>query len=248
MPQNEFSSTLNNINKQYFGTTAPSSGDYVKGDILLNSAPSAGGATGWICVSSGTPGTWSTIGSANSVSLSTVTSASVLTAGSGTVLINGTGPFTLAQAVSHAAGFKQTIKNINATQATIVTVAGATYEAAAITLAQYGSVALVSDGVSAWHKSANGADLSGTFATIAAAAVLSSAKQNILINGTGPFTLAQAAPHSSGYVQRVKNLNATTLTIVTVAGALHDAAAITLAQYASVTLVSDGSTTWHKMD
>lgn len=47
------------------GTAAPTAGSYSQGDYLRNSAPSelgSGGSKyvikGWICVASGTPGTW----------------------------------------------------------------------------------------------------------------------------------------------------------------------------------------------
>lgn len=45
-----------------FGTAAPTSGDWVTGDIVWNLAPAAGGNIGWVCVASGTPGTWKTFG------------------------------------------------------------------------------------------------------------------------------------------------------------------------------------------
>lgn len=47
------------------GTAAPTTGAWVQGDILRNSAPVELGVagskyviTGWICVASGSPGTW----------------------------------------------------------------------------------------------------------------------------------------------------------------------------------------------
>ena len=40
------------------GTAPPVSNTWTRGDILWNSEPSAGGIPGWICVTSGTPGTW----------------------------------------------------------------------------------------------------------------------------------------------------------------------------------------------
>lgn len=48
----------------YYGslTAAPTTGDHVAGDWVKNSAPSAGGYFGWICVTSGTPGTWKGFG------------------------------------------------------------------------------------------------------------------------------------------------------------------------------------------
>jgi hypothetical protein len=40
----------------------PTSGAYLQGDLLYNSAPTSGGYVGWICVASGNPGTWKTFG------------------------------------------------------------------------------------------------------------------------------------------------------------------------------------------
>jgi len=45
------------------GTTAPTLGSYLKGDIVWNSNPIAAGTVGWICTVAGTPGTWKTFGS-----------------------------------------------------------------------------------------------------------------------------------------------------------------------------------------
>jgi len=42
---------------------APTTGTYERGAIVYNTAPSAGGSVGWICVTAGTPGTWKTFGS-----------------------------------------------------------------------------------------------------------------------------------------------------------------------------------------
>lgn len=39
-------------------TAPPVSGTYSVGSIVWNSAPSAGGTPGWVCVTAGTPGTW----------------------------------------------------------------------------------------------------------------------------------------------------------------------------------------------
>jgi len=52
------------INDKLHGgnTTAPASGTWVKGDIVYNTDPSAGGTIGWVCTVAGTPGTWKTFG------------------------------------------------------------------------------------------------------------------------------------------------------------------------------------------
>lgn len=47
---------------EYPGTAAPGSGTYSTGDIVYNTAPSAGGYMGWVCVSGGSPGTWKGFG------------------------------------------------------------------------------------------------------------------------------------------------------------------------------------------
>ena len=44
------------------GAAAPVTGVWSQGDIVYNSAPSAGGVIGWVCVTGGTPGTWKTFG------------------------------------------------------------------------------------------------------------------------------------------------------------------------------------------
>lgn len=44
------------------GAAPPVSGAFWVGDILLSSAPAAGGNIGWVCTTAGTPGTWKTFG------------------------------------------------------------------------------------------------------------------------------------------------------------------------------------------
>ncbi len=41
---------------------APVTGAWIRGDRVWNTAPSAGGNIGWVCTTSGTPGTWKTFG------------------------------------------------------------------------------------------------------------------------------------------------------------------------------------------
>lgn len=43
---------------QTFGTAAPTSGTWSRGDKVWNSTPSASGTPGWVCTAGGTPGTW----------------------------------------------------------------------------------------------------------------------------------------------------------------------------------------------
>ena len=44
------------------GSAAPSGGAWARGDICHNTAPSASGNVGWVCVTAGTPGTWKAFG------------------------------------------------------------------------------------------------------------------------------------------------------------------------------------------
>lgn len=45
-----------------YGSAAPTSGEWQAGDIMFNLAPTAGGTVGWVCTTTGTPGTWKTFG------------------------------------------------------------------------------------------------------------------------------------------------------------------------------------------
>lgn len=60
----------------------PTAGTWKVGDIVWNSAPTAGGNIGWICTTAGTPGTWTPFGFAD-ISGSTTYDPPSLTAGNG---------------------------------------------------------------------------------------------------------------------------------------------------------------------
>jgi polygalacturonase len=45
-----------------FGSSAPASGTHYVGEVQLHSAPAASGNIGWVCTTSGSPGTWKTFG------------------------------------------------------------------------------------------------------------------------------------------------------------------------------------------
>jgi hypothetical protein len=46
------------LNKVGYGTAIPTTGTWYRGNIVWNTTPSAGGVPGWMCVTTGTPGTW----------------------------------------------------------------------------------------------------------------------------------------------------------------------------------------------
>jgi hypothetical protein len=50
--------TIPYLQKQWWGTAAPTTGTWARGDSVLNSTPSAAGPPGWVCTTAGTPGTW----------------------------------------------------------------------------------------------------------------------------------------------------------------------------------------------
>ena len=54
------SNTYFKANNITIGTAVPTTGTYTKGDIIINSSPSAE-AIGWICTAAGKPGSWKTI-------------------------------------------------------------------------------------------------------------------------------------------------------------------------------------------
>ena len=45
-----------------FGSTFPTTGDWIAGDIVINSIPQPGGNMGWVCVAAGEPGVWEPYG------------------------------------------------------------------------------------------------------------------------------------------------------------------------------------------
>lgn len=55
-----FYNTIDTTKK--YKTAAPNNRTWAVGDIIYNSAPTAGGTIGWICVTAGTPGTWKAFG------------------------------------------------------------------------------------------------------------------------------------------------------------------------------------------
>jgi hypothetical protein len=60
--RNQGTLTQSNFRRRTGGTVAPTTGNWVRGDVVHNHSPVAGGFAGWICVTSGTPGTWKEFG------------------------------------------------------------------------------------------------------------------------------------------------------------------------------------------
>lgn len=62
--QNQLNALSEGSGAAYHGalSAAPTAGTWARGDWVKNSAPSAGGTFGWVCVTAGTPGTWKAFG------------------------------------------------------------------------------------------------------------------------------------------------------------------------------------------
>lgn len=50
--------SVSSISRHHYGSAVPTTGSWQRGAIVWNTAPSAGGVPGWVCVTAGTPGTW----------------------------------------------------------------------------------------------------------------------------------------------------------------------------------------------
>lgn len=44
-----------------FGASVPTTGTHKVGDVVINTAPTAGGVFAWACTTAGTPGVWKAV-------------------------------------------------------------------------------------------------------------------------------------------------------------------------------------------
>lgn len=214
MAQSEYVKKHGADNHSYWGTAAPTSGTYAKGDIIWNSAPAAGSPSMWVCTVAGSPGTWVSIGNVNAKDIYFGTAAPA----SGTYKA-GDVVFNSAPSDGGIIGWQCSVAGTPGTWVIL-----------------------------GYSRSDDASEFLAV--THAAAAVLTAGKglQLITLSAGATMTLAAAASHPPGFRMGIKNLANNSVTIATVAGATYaDAAAITLAQNASVTVVGDGAT-WYKID
>ncbi len=90
--------------------------------------------------------------------------------------------------------------------------------------------------------------LTATLTTTATSGTLSSAYSMVILNpaSTGTYSLPNVTAYAAGAELFIKNIASGSTTLTPLAANGYDAAAITLAQYAAITLRSAGGTTWYK--
>lgn len=161
IPANSNSGTSLAAPRWYNGTAVPTAGTYNVGDIVFNATPAASSpfvrmTAGWICTTAGTPGTWTAIYvAALQQTLTTTATSGTLTNGQRLILLNPatTGTYSIPDASANLAGFELTIKNIASGSTTLTPLASNNYaDAAAITLAQFASVTLLSNAGTTWYR------------------------------------------------------------------------------------------------
>jgi hypothetical protein len=91
-------------------------------------------------------------------------------------------------------------------------------------------------------------NLTYTLTTTATSGTLSSSFAMILLNpaSTGTYSLPNVTAYSAGTALFLKNIASGSVTLTPLGANAYDAAAITLAQNASVTLRSGGGTNWYR--
>lgn len=140
----------------YSGTAAPASGTYVTGDIQYNSNPANGQPFAWVCVSGGTPGTWSVVvDTPQDLFTATLTTGQIPNGHRG-VLLSALTTGTLPAAGGVTSGFHMFIVNSSAAAQTLTVASTDNIDGGttAITLAAKAKLQMMSDGVTNWWKTA----------------------------------------------------------------------------------------------
>lgn len=144
-----------------FATSAASPSDsgvaWLIGDIVFNSAPAANAPSGWVATASGngSAANFLPFGQTNmTYSLTTTATSGTLSSSYAAILLNPatTGTYSLPNVTAYSAGTGLFLKNVASGSVTLTPLAANGYDAAAITLAQYGSVSLKSFGTTNWYR------------------------------------------------------------------------------------------------
>ncbi len=251
IPANENSGTSLVAPRWYSGTAIPTTGTYNVGDIIWNCNPSSGSPSGWLCYTAGTPGSFQAFGIASPVPSVVTATSGTLSTGITQFLLNpaAASTYSLPESASARAGSILAIKNISANQVTLTPLGTDSYfDAAAITLAGGQGVELLSNAGTFWYNRLI-AQLPGG-PTTATSGTLTNGQRLILLNpaSTGTYSLPEASANYAGFQCTIKSLASGSITLTPLATDQYDngIAAITLAQFAVVNIITDSTTHWYK--
>jgi len=143
-------------NRKYregYGTAVPTSGQWTINDVIINEAPAAnGGPFKWVCVASGTPGTWVAVGNVKDMASVTTIAAAGTAVLTDNIIQIGTGSFNVTLTAPTAATSGNTLVVANPTAGPVTLVAGTgTTVVGNVTIAANTSANLLSSGTS-WYR------------------------------------------------------------------------------------------------
>ena len=264
IPANENAGTAFAAPRWYYGTAAPTTAaapaaGYNLGDVVFNVNQSVGQPMGWVCTTGGSSFVFSAIGVAGGSLSSTVTATtgtlSPGTVGSAVILLNPatTGTYSLPEASAQTAGTSLKVINIAAGPVTLTPLGTDQYQGgnvAAITLFQNQGTVLAATGTTNWYNETQAPPFIVTNTTVPTQTLANGYRLTLLnFAQTGTASLPEASKNLAGVVQSFTNLNSTTVTLAPLASDNYNGgvAAITLTQYSSISITSDGSTHWYKV-
>lgn len=260
IPANENSGTSLAAPRWYFGTAAPTTAaapaaGYNIGDIVYNINQSVGQPLAWVCTTGGTSFVFSAVGASGNTVVSTVTATTGTlapgTPGSGVILLNPatTGTYSLPEASAQNTGTRLTIKNIAVGPITLTPLATDQYEGgsvAAITLVQDQGIELFASGTTNWYNETNAAVQVNTQGT-ATPGTLTNGQRLVFLTGTGTYSLPEAKANFAGFAMSIYNKGGTNTLVPLGTDAYNGGvAAITLANAASIMIITDSTTNWYR--
>ena len=164
IPANENAGVSVPAPRIFHGTSAPTTGTFNVGDTVMNGLPAAATpfartTVGWMCITASTNGSGAVFQplyvAALQQTLTTTATSGTLTNGQRLILLNpaSTGTYSLPDASANLAAFESTFKNLASGSVTLTPLGSNSYaDAAAITLAQFGAVTLLSNAGTVWYK------------------------------------------------------------------------------------------------
>jgi hypothetical protein len=217
-----------------------------------------GSPAGWVCTTAGTGTSYvfTAFGGTNGATYTstTITSGTLVpgTTGDSVIYLNPGSACSLSfsEASAFNAGARVDIKNISANAVTLGPNANNSYvDAAAITLVQNQTVQLFTNGTTNWYN--GNPPMTPVLTVTASTGTLTSGQSVILLNPstTGTYSLPNVSGYAPGARLSIENIASGSVTLTPLSGNSYaPAAAITLAQYAGVTLMAPGpaSTIWYK--